>query len=105
MEIQELDPDGDLVYKNCARARVSERKVTDKIYESLADLKGQGFSISEASQALVKVNNSLFNRKCKLLEENEQSFDFDTLPNPRNLRHVNELIESCLDSIENTICV
>ena len=64
------------------------------IFMTLADLKGLGLSTSEASSALIKVSNNLFGRHWKMLEEEESSFDLNTLPHPRNMRYVDELIEA-----------
>ena len=50
--------------------------------------------MSEASSALIKVSNNLFGRHWKMLEEEESSFDLNTLPHPRNMRYVDELIEA-----------
>ena len=74
--------------------RLSERIVRDDVYETLADLKGLGLSTNEASQALIKVANNLFNRKWKMFDEDNEKYDLDTLPHPRNMRNVDELIEA-----------
>lgn len=84
----------DILPAQMRHIRVSERIIQDDIYETLADLKGLGLSMSEASSALIKVSNNLFGRHWKMLEEEESSFDLNTLPHPRNMRYVDELIEA-----------
>ena len=77
----------DILPAQMRHIRVSERIIRDDIYATLADLKGLGLSMSEASSALIKVSNNLFGRQWKMLEE-ESSFDLNTLPHPRNMRYV-----------------
>ena len=72
--------------------RTGERYVRDDIYECLADLQGKGLSVNESMEALVRVAE-LFGRKWKLLGEEEDSFDIDTLPHERNVRSATRQIE------------
>ena len=72
--------------------RTSERQVCNEIYETLADLKGIGLSANEASQALIKVANNLFERTWKLNNECSDTFDIDTLPHSKNVCIADELI-------------
>ena len=83
----------DILPAQMRHIRVSDRTIWADIYETLADQKGLGLSTSEASSALIKVSNNLFGRHWKMLEE-ESSFDLNTLPYPRNMRYVDELIEA-----------
>ena len=72
--------------------RTSERKVRDDIYECLADLEGFGLSAMESMKSLVRVAE-LFERKWKILDDEEDAFDMDTLPHEGNLRTAARQIE------------
>ena len=87
------DDDNDPLPKHMRHVRNSERQVRDEIYECLADLEGFGLSAQESMKALVRVAE-LFNRKWKLLGEDEDSFDVDTLPHEKNLRVAAQQIEA-----------
>lgn len=73
--------------------RTSERVVRDDIYECLADLEGYGLSPAEAMKALVRVAE-LFGRNWKILGDEEDTFDINTLPHEKNLRVAARQIET-----------
>ena len=65
----------------------------------MAKLEGEGFSYNECQKAIMVVGNTLFGRKWKIpLEENgddddqESSFDADTLPTVKNIREMSKKI-------------
>ena len=73
--------------------RTSEKKVKDEVYECIADLQGRGMSIQEAQHAVVRCSK-LFGRTWKVLGEDEQSFDVDTLPHEKNMRTAMKQVEA-----------
>ena len=74
--------------------RESERKVKDKALISIGNLVGEGLSLNEASKSLVEVGNVLFDRKWKQSNEATETFDLDTLPEPRNIREAIKMQEA-----------
>ena len=61
-----------------SHVRDSERKVKDKVSETLANL--SGLSLQECCSNIKMVANGIFRRKWKQLDENNDTFDKDTLP-------------------------
>ena len=73
--------------------RVSERKVRDEFYKTVANLSGKGLSINEACSAVIEVGNTMFGRRWKHPGDFEEIFDVDTLPTNRNVRTALQQIE------------
>ena len=55
---------------------------------------GHGLSLAESCHAIVEVGNTMFDRKWKRHEDNEDVIDSDTLPGRANIRDKLNLIEA-----------
>ena len=64
-----------------------------EFYQTCAALTGLGLLISEASAAVVVVGNKMFVRAWKHTDEDESTFDCDTVPTARNIRMALQLQE------------
>lgn len=78
-------------YKHC---RLSERKVKGELYQTCANLSGQGFSIDECSSAILEVANGMFGRKWKKAEESKENFTIDTIPEKSRILEALRQIEA-----------
>ena len=76
---EEDDEKEDELPERYKHIRISERKVREEVYQTFADLSGQGLSMDECSTAIVFVGNGLFGRKWSKAGENE-TFNKNTLP-------------------------
>ena len=74
--------------------RISERKVKDQVYKTVANLIGNGLSLDEACNALIEVANGLFGRNWKKGDHDEDLYDRDTLPDKRNIREALNMLEA-----------
>ena len=81
----------------------SERFVRDVIYETCAELIGNGLSIPEALKSVEVVANSLFGRNWKQSEDDDEKFDDDTLPTKKAVRNALKQIEAQSLSHEVTV--
>ena len=59
----------DSLPKRYQHIRVSERKIKDEFYKTVANLAGAGLSLSESSNAVIMVGNGMFDRKWKSQEK------------------------------------
>ena len=66
--------------------RKSERKVKDEVLIAIGNMTGEGLSLQESALAVVEVGNVIFERKWKMPEDEEDTFDVDTLPDKKNIR-------------------
>ena len=75
--------------------RDSERKVKEEVYRAVADLKGKGMSLNEATQAVVTVANRLFDREWKVQEKEKKRSDLrDSMPSFRSVQEAMVLMET-----------
>ena len=86
--------EADPLPKEYRNIRISERKVREEVYETVANLSGNGMSLDEACNAIIDVGNGLFGRKWKKSDMEENNFDADTLPAKRNIRTALNLMEA-----------
>ena len=87
------DDIGDTLPSMVRHIRVKERQVRPEFYQTCAALTGLGLSISEASSAVVVVGNKMFGRAWKHTDEDDSTFDCDTVPTGRNIRMALQLQE------------
>ena len=73
--------------------RESEQKVKDKTLIGIGNLVAEGLSLNEAAKSVVEIGNVLFDRKWKESKDAE-TFDLDTLPDPRNMREAIKMQEA-----------
>ena len=76
---------GDSMPQEYRHIRESERIVSDKYYETCADLAAAGLSLDECTSAVVIVGRGMFGRPWKKSEDSKESFDLDTAPQRQNL--------------------
>ena len=74
--------------------RSSERVVRDDLYKTIASLTGVGLSVGEAIKAVVITGNTMFKMKWKEHNEEEDTFDIDTMPHHRNIMDKLKLLEA-----------
>ena len=74
--------------------RDSERNVRDEVYKTIADLLGAGLSINEATKAIILVGKGMFDLEWKSHEQDEETFDVNTMPHYRNIHDKIKLIEA-----------
>ena len=90
----EGERDDNDVSPHMSHIRDSERKVRDQFYLTVSALSGRGLSLNECCHAVVEVGNGLFNRKWKFPNQDNDTFDMDTLPALVNIRSKLRLIEA-----------
>ena len=88
-----IDDNGDTLPAQLRHIRVEERQVRPEFYRTAAALTGLGLSINEASKAIVVVGNRMFNRSWKHSDDDNSSYDKDTVPTARNIRVALQLQE------------
>ena len=96
-DVAEPEPEADtadLLPEEFQHIRVSERKVRDEFYKTVANLSGKGLSISESSSAVIEVGNTMFGRRWRNPGECDEVFDIDTVPTNRNIRTAMQQIET-----------
>ena len=84
----------DLLPQTFQHIRISERKVRDEFYQTVANLTGKGLSTSESSLAIIEVGNTMFQRRWKTSNDFDEAFDIDTVPTNRNIRTALQQIEA-----------
>ena len=77
--------DGDSMLEEYRHIRELEGIVSDKYYNTCADLAAAGLSLDECSSAVVIVGRGMFGRSWKKYDESKEFFDVDTVPQRRNL--------------------
>ena len=94
MDAAAPDMDEDPLPREFQHIRLSERKVREEFYTTIANLSGKGLSISEASSAVIEVGNTMFKRSWKSAGECDEIFDKDTVPSTRSIREALNQIEA-----------
>ena len=87
----------DIIPLEMRHLRESDSKVKENIYRAIADLKGRGMSLSEATQAVVLVGNRLFGRSWRVQgqETDEGGRDLrDEMPSFRSVQEAMTLMET-----------
>ena len=80
--------------KQFRHLRISERKLREELYKTIATLIGNGLSMDESCNAVIEVGNGLFGRKWKKGDLEENVYDCDTLPDKRSIREALNLVEA-----------
>ena len=88
-----IEAEDDSIPVEYRHIRKSQRLVKDEFYKAQASLTGAGLSSDEATKAIIIVGNKMFNRNWKAHDESEV-IDINTVPNKRNIREANKLIEA-----------
>ena len=86
--------DSDPLPKKYRHIRISERKVREEMYKTVANLSGKGLSLDEACNAVIDVGNGIFDRNWKKGDLEENIYDRDTMPDKRSMRGALNLIEA-----------
>ena len=87
----------DIIPLEMRHLRESDRKVKENVYRAIADLKGKGLSLSEATEAVVVVGNRLFGRSWRVQgqETDEGGRDLrDEMPSFRSVQEAMTLMET-----------
>ena len=81
-EGDEIDP----LPEKYRHIRKSERKVKDEVLIAIGNMVGEGLSLDESSKAVVEVGNIMFDRKWRVPQEGDETFDVNTLPVKSGIR-------------------